>query len=43
MYSAPGRMMRLLARCSKQCAHQPVTRDITKIGVNSLVGMPMKL
>ena len=41
-YSALGRMMRLLARCSKTCAAQPVSREQTKIGVNSLVGMPMK-
>ncbi len=41
-YSARGRMMRLWARCSMMCAVQPVTRLSTKIGVNSLVGMPMK-
>jgi hypothetical protein len=40
--SALGRMMRLLARCSNTCAAQPVRREHTKIGVNSLVGMPMK-
>ena len=40
MYSEEGRMMRLLARCSMMCAHQPVTRDITNSGVNIGVGMP---
>src|SRR5690606_31583907 len=42
-YSALGRMMRLLARCSNTWQHQPTTREQTKIGVNSGVGMPMKL
>lgn len=42
VYSALGRMMRLLARCSKTWAVQPLVREQTKIGVNSLVGMPMK-
>ena len=42
VYSALGRMMRLLARCSNTWDAQPVTREQTKIGVNSLVGMPMK-
>ena len=42
MYSAFGRMMRLSARCSNTCADQPVVRDMTKIGVNSFVGIPKK-
>ena len=42
MYSALGRMIRLLLRCSNTWDAQPVTREQTKIGVNSLVGMPMK-
>ena len=42
VYSALGRIMRLSARCSMTCAAQPVSRLMTKIGVNNLVGMPMK-
>src|SRR5690606_3198351 len=41
-YSALGRMLRFLALCSSTCAVQPVTRDMTKRGVKSGVGMPMK-
>ena len=33
LYSLCGRMMRLLSSCSMMCAHQPVMRLITKIGV----------
>jgi len=32
----------LLERCSMMCAVQPDTREQTKIGVKSFVGMPMK-
>ena len=42
VYSALGRIIRLLARCSFTWAVQPDTRDITKMGVNNSVGMPMK-
>ena len=42
VYSAPGRMSLLSARCSNTCADQPVMREHTKIGVNRYVGMPMK-
>lgn len=41
-YSAEGRIIRFLARCSLTCAAHPVTRDITNIGVNNLVGIPIK-
>ena len=40
-YSASGRMMRLLACCSMMCAHQPVTREATKIGVYWGTGIPI--
>ncbi|MFM1824379.1 MAG: hypothetical protein RI967_2645 [Planctomycetota bacterium] len=40
-YSASGRMMRLFACCSITCAHQPVMRLATKIGVYCGTGIPM--
>ena len=40
-YSANGRMMRLFWCCSMMCAHQPVMRAATKIGVYCGTGMPM--
>lgn len=33
VYCAIGRISRLFACCSMTCAHQPVIRDATKIGV----------
>ena len=39
IYSAPGRISLLSARCSNTWAHQPVTRERTNIGVNIGVGI----
>src|SRR5262249_61705114 len=43
VYSARGRMSRLLACCSRTCAAQPTTRLMAKIGVNWSVGIPIVL
>src|SRR5262245_19007539 len=40
MYSARGRIRRLLAYCSSTCAVQPEIRLTAKIGVNRSTGMP---
>jgi hypothetical protein len=41
VYLLSGRMMRLLACCSITWAHQPDTRDATKMGVYCGTGMPI--
>ena len=42
MYSAVGRMRRLLLRCSMTWADQPEMLAMTKMGVNIGVGTPQK-
>ena len=39
-YADCGRMRRSWLRCSKQCAVQPATRPMAKVGVKSSVGRP---
>ena len=41
VYKLSGRINRLFACCSLICAHQPVIREATKIGVYCGTGIPM--
>src|SRR5262245_46498122 len=41
MYSARGRMRRLLEYCSRTCAVQPDIRLTAKKGVNRSIGIPL--